>query len=124
MRCARLTPFIVPDVPEVRVLSWLPVLLARCEKSDRRARETSSGVVSRKGETPGPFGRPNEEKSVASCHAPSRLQDLTKAMATGQMWTQAQPAERACRGAAAAERRLNGVAYTAPKSRLPKKTER
>ena len=25
---------------------------------------------------------------------------------------------------AAAERRLNGVAYTAPKSRLPKKTER
>ena len=53
-----------------------------------------------------------------------RLEDLTKAMATGQMWTQAQPAERACRGAAAAERRLNGVAYTAPKSRLPKKTER
>ena len=46
---------------------------------------------------------------------------MTKAMATGQMWTQAQPAERACRGAAAAERRLNGVAYTAPKSRLPKK---
>ena len=37
---------------------------------------------------------------------------------------QAQPAERACRGAAAAERRLNGVAYTAPKSRLPKKTVR
>ena len=35
-----------------------------------------------------------------------------------------QPAERARRGAAAAERRLNGVAYTAPKSRLPKKTER
>ena len=54
----------------------------------------------------------------------ARLQDLTKAMATGQMWTQAQPAERACRGAAAAERRVNGVAYTAPKSRLPKKTER
>ena len=53
-----------------------------------------------------------------------RLEDLTKAMATGQMWTQAQPAERACRGAAAAERHLNGVAYTAPKSRLPKKTER
>ena len=53
-----------------------------------------------------------------------RLQDLTKAMATSQMWTQAQPAERACRGAAAAERRLNGVAYTAPKSRFPKKTER
>ena len=39
---------------------------------------------------------------------------MTKAMATSQMWTQAQPAERACRGAAAAERRLNGVAYTAP----------
>ena len=56
--------------------------------------------------------------------AAPRLQDLTKAMATGQMWTQAQPAERACRGAAAAERRLNGVAYTAPKSRLPKKTVR
>ena len=56
--------------------------------------------------------------------AEARLEDLTKAMATGQMWTQAQPAERACRGAAAAERRLNGVAYTAPKSRLPKKTER
>ena len=54
----------------------------------------------------------------------ARLEDLTKAMATGRMWTQAQPAERACRGAAAAERRLNGVAYTAPKSRLPKKTER
>lgn len=53
-----------------------------------------------------------------------RLEDLTKAMATGRMWTQAQPAERARRGAAAAERRLNGVAYTAPKSRLPKKTER
>ena len=33
-------------------------------------------------------------------------------------------AERARRGAAAAERRLNGVAYTAPKSHLPKKTER
>ena len=71
MRSARLTPFIVPDVPEVRVLSWLSVLLARCEKSDRRARETSSGGVSRKGETLGPFGRPNEEKSVASCHARS-----------------------------------------------------
>ena len=42
------------------------------------------------------------------------MEDLTKAMATGQMWTQAQPAERACRGAAAAERRLNGVAYTQP----------
>ena len=68
IRSARLTPFIVPDVREdreVRVLSWLSVLLARCEKSDRRARETSSGVVSRKGKTLGPFGRPNEEKSVA-----------------------------------------------------------
>ena len=62
--------------------------------------------------------------ALAASVASPRLQDLTKAMATSQMWTQAQPAERACRGAAAAERRLNGVAYTAPKSRLPKKTER
>ena len=68
----------------------------------------------------------SEKKLVYLCKQVfrTRLEDLTKAMATGQMWTQAQPAERACRGAAAAERRLNGVAYTAPKSRLPKKTER
>ena len=57
---------------------------------------------------------PAAAATLFASRAGPRLEDLTKAMATGQMWTQAQPAERARRGAAAAERRLNGVAYTAP----------